>query len=120
MENNIDDSVENPFNLADEFKQKNDISTNYESEVNISSNNSSLLNESLRSSSKKTSIDDFYLTKVIGKGSYAKVVLGMNLNSNKVYALKIIDKYFLKKVRIFFIKLIVFINTFEFFLHVFF
>ncbi len=99
MENNLEDSIENSFYLADEFKQKNDISTNYESEVNISSNNSSLLNESVRSISKKNTIDDFYMTRVIGKGSYANVVLGMNLNSNKIYALKVIDKYFLRKVR---------------------
>jgi len=98
MENFIDDSIENPFNLEEEIKQKCDISSNYDSEVNNSSNNSSLLNESLRSSSKKLSIDDFYITSLISIGSYAEVVMGININSNKIYAIKIMEKYFLTKV----------------------
>lgn len=48
---------------------------------------------------KKPSIDDFEISFVLGKGSYAKVVLAKNKNSEKFYALKIIDKKFLKRVR---------------------
>lgn len=47
---------------------------------------------------KKISIEDFEISYVLGKGSYAKVVLAKNIHSLKVFALKIIDKKFLKRV----------------------
>jgi hypothetical protein len=47
---------------------------------------------------KKLSIEDFEISFTLGKGSYAKVVLAKNKKSQKLYALKIIDKKFLKRV----------------------
>jgi hypothetical protein len=50
---------------------------------------------------KRNSIKDFHINYVLGKGSYAKVVLATNIYTNKQYALKLIDKKFLEKVKIF-------------------
>lgn len=50
---------------------------------------------------KKTTIKDFELMYVLGRGSYAKVVKAKNIFTDKFYALKIIDKKFLAKVNIF-------------------
>ncbi|RKP38670.1 serine/threonine-protein kinase Sgk2, partial [Dimargaris cristalligena] len=44
-----------------------------------------------------TTIDDFYLLKVIGKGSYGKVMLARHKNSGKVYAIKVITKKSLQR-----------------------
>ncbi|KAJ1970207.1 Serine/threonine-protein kinase Sgk2 [Dimargaris xerosporica] len=40
----------------------------------------------------KVSLDDFCLLKVIGKGSYGKVMLARHKHSAKVYAIKVISK----------------------------
>ena len=47
---------------------------------------------------KKNSINDFDIIQVLGRGSYAKVVLARNIFSGMQYAIKIIDKKFLEKV----------------------
>lgn len=49
---------------------------------------------------RKNAITDFELIYVLGKGSYAKVVKARNIFTNKFYALKIIDKKFVAKVKI--------------------
>jgi serine/threonine protein kinase len=52
----------------------------------------------------KTSINDFDILSVLGKGSYAKVVLGKNIYTGELFAIKIIDKKFLEKVKLVFKK----------------
>lgn len=42
--------------------------------------------------SKHVTLDDFKLLSVIGKGSYAKVVLVKKNDSDKTYAMKILKK----------------------------
>ena len=42
-----------------------------------------------------TSLKDFKTLKILGKGSYGKVYLVKNINTNKIYAMKILDKQFL-------------------------
>ena len=41
------------------------------------------------------SLKDFKTLKILGKGSYGKVYLVKNINTNKIYAMKILDKQFL-------------------------
>jgi serum/glucocorticoid-regulated kinase 2 len=41
-------------------------------------------------------IDKFYLLKVIGKGSYAKVLLVRKKDNDKLYALKALKKKYLE------------------------
>lgn len=48
-------------------------------------------------SPRKMSIKDFQLIKNLGKGSYARVVKAKHLTSNKIYAIKVIDKEFIEK-----------------------
>lgn len=60
---------------------------------NIVLMNKSNLNEIKESDSKKLTIEDFCLFNHLGNGSFSKVVLGKNINSNKLYAIKITDKY---------------------------
>jgi hypothetical protein len=68
-----------------------DCSGDYESQV--------LFIESCQGSpKKKNTIKDFDDYHLLGKGSYAKVYLARNIYTNKNYALKIIDKFFLSKV----------------------
>lgn len=47
---------------------------------------------------KRNTVKDFQMSYILGKGSYAKVVLATNIYTDKQYALKIIDKIFLGKV----------------------
>ena len=47
---------------------------------------------STASTAKKTSIEDFQIIKLLGKGSYAKVELATHNLNGKLYALKIINK----------------------------
>jgi serine/threonine protein kinase len=42
-------------------------------------------------------LDDFSLLTVIGKGSYAKVVLVKRKGNEKVYAMKILKKKYIEK-----------------------
>jgi len=43
-------------------------------------------------SNDKMSIDDFSIKKVIGKGSYGKVLLVVKNDDKKVYAMKVLKK----------------------------
>ena len=54
---------------------------------------------SLTSPYKKLSVDDFELLKVIGKGSFGKVMQVRKKSSNKIYAMKILKKDILLKRR---------------------
>lgn len=47
--------------------------------------------------SKHVTLDDFKLLSVIGKGSYAKVVLVKKNDSDKTYAMKILKKKHIEK-----------------------
>jgi serine/threonine protein kinase len=47
----------------------------------------------------KPSIKDFEIVNVLGRGSYAKVLLGRNYYTGEVRAIKAIDKAFLEKVK---------------------
>ena len=53
----------------------------------------------LRSLREKVNMNSFITISVIGKGSYAKVVLVRKKDNQKVYALKIIKKKHLTKAR---------------------
>lgn len=46
----------------------------------------------------KITLADFQTVTLIGRGSYGEVSLVKKISNNKVYALKAIDKYFMKKV----------------------
>lgn len=94
-----------------EKKLSCDLPTNInteESKLKQSPDNSLLINNELENLSpkKKIGIEDFEVIYVLGKGSYAKVVLAKNIYTNKISALKIMDKKFLKRVNI---------NNFRFF-----
>jgi serine/threonine protein kinase len=47
---------------------------------------------------KRNNINDFDILNILGRGSYAKVVLAKNIYTGDLYAIKIIDKKFLEKV----------------------
>jgi hypothetical protein len=66
---------------------------------NTDSDNVFIIDSVNNSPKKRNSIKDFELINVLGRGSYAKVVLARNIYTNKYYALKVIDKLFLEKVR---------------------
>ena len=46
---------------------------------------------------KKVTLEDFSMISKIGKGSFAKVILVKKNDSNELYALKIMNKEFIKK-----------------------
>jgi 3-phosphoinositide dependent protein kinase-1 len=50
------------------------------------------------SPSKKPTFKDFEPLSDLGRGAYAKVSLVRNLNTNKKFAIKIMDKYFMNKL----------------------
>jgi len=95
-----------PYNLIKESKSNHfyEEASNEIKIENIKENNNENINnettnkEECSSPRKKISIEDFEISYVLGKGSYAKVVLAKNIHSLKDYALKIIDKKFLKRV----------------------
>ncbi len=70
------------------------------SESNTDSDNVYIIDSSNYSPKKRNTIKDFEITYVLGKGSYGKVVFAKNIYTNKSYAIKIIDKKFLEKVKI--------------------
>lgn len=79
--------------------EESKIMTSPENPCNINEKNNKT-NPETSSPKKKISIEDFEISYVLGKGSYAKVVLARNIHTLKVFALKIIDKKFLKRVRL--------------------
>lgn len=120
-EDTIDEAILNEMKKKFLNKDKNekkisDISTNLnteESKTKSSPDNSCIVNDNINSKEKennndnkeecvsprkKISIEDFEISYVLGKGSYAKVVLAKNIHNLKIFALKIIDKKFLKRV----------------------
>ena len=46
---------------------------------------------------EKVDLNSFYLLRVVGKGSYAKVVMVKKKSNNKIYAMKILKKEYIKK-----------------------
>ena len=93
-------SIESGYIVSPEktsYKDKDEVDSskleNTDSESNVV-----YIQSSEESPMKRNTIKDFQISYVIGKGSYAKVVLATNIYTNKQYALKIIDKLFLGKV----------------------
>lgn len=76
----------------------NSFINNYNRESTDKENNNNNNKDEPVSPRKKISIEDFEISYVLGKGSYAKVVLAKNIHTLKIFALKIIDKKFLKRV----------------------
>ena len=60
-----------------------------------STNRTSIFTSRTSFDSSTISLEDFETLKLLGKGSYGKVYLVKNINSNKVYAMKVLDKQFL-------------------------
>ena len=60
-----------------------------------STNRTSIFTSRSSLDSSNISLEDFETLKLLGKGSYGKVYLVKNINSNKVYAMKVLDKQFL-------------------------
>ena len=46
---------------------------------------------------RRIGIEDFSMLRIIGKGSYAKVALVRMKDNNKIYAMKILKKDFIKQ-----------------------
>ncbi len=91
---NINKSKEKKFSSFDIYNNNNN---NYDNKNKINEKKEKI-EEKEEKDKKKLSIEDFEVSFTLGKGSYAKVVLAKNKNSQKLYALKIIDKKFLKRV----------------------
>ncbi len=83
--------------IQDELEvERNENLLSYESDD--SENSIIIVDCSSDSPKKKISIRDFEIINLLGKGAYAKVVLAKNIYNNKLYALKVIDKDFLRLV----------------------
>ena len=54
--------------------------------------------KTMRDPQKKISINDFHIISELGRGAYGKVVLARSKATDKEYAIKIIDKFFLDKL----------------------
>ena len=48
-------------------------------------------------------LDDYKFVKLLGKGAYSEVILALQVSTNKLVAMKMIDKLFLEKVLVNFI-----------------
>jgi serine/threonine protein kinase len=87
-ENQINENLKNKRARSAEKKQKND-----NANIPHSSSNTSISSRlSTSSTQKKTSIEDFSIIQELGKGAYAKVLLGKHNINNKLYAIKKINK----------------------------
>ena len=87
-ENQINENLKNKRAKSAQKKNKNE-------NANIpysSSKNSMSSRISTASTQKKTSIEDFTIIQELGKGAYAKVLLGKHNLNNKLYAIKKINK----------------------------
>jgi hypothetical protein len=77
-----------------------DNNTEHKSLTSTKSNDNIFIIESpTESPRKRNTINDFDLISVLGKGSYAKVIHGKNIYTGDSYAIKVIDKQFVDKVR---------------------
>ena len=52
---------------------------------------------SIDANTTPATLEDFKHLKVLGRGSFGKVILVKNENNNKLYAMKILDKKFIVK-----------------------
>lgn len=52
----------------------------------------------MKSSQKGPSIDDFIIIRTLGSGAYGEVQLVQKKSNSKQYAMKVIDKNFLRRV----------------------
>ena len=57
------------------------------------------MRESTTGSRAKLNIEDFELQGILGEGSYGKVYCAMDKLNNKKFAIKVLDKYHIMKVR---------------------
>ena len=103
---NIDSLISKDKDFSDsvnneENKSTGSISSSPCSSLKDSEQNNIFISDAIEDSpKKKNSIKDFEISYVLGKGAYAKVVLAKNIYTDKYYALKVIDKEFLSKVKI--------------------
>lgn len=49
-------------------------------------------------SKKRLSIEDFHIERELGRGAFGKVVLAKSKKTQKTYALKVLDKFFMEKL----------------------
>ncbi|PIN14381.1 3-phosphoinositide-dependent protein kinase (PDK1) [Handroanthus impetiginosus] len=84
--------------MEKEFNSKLRIQSNSSSSKNINNNDSQRSkNFAFRAPQENFSIQDFELGKIHGVGSYSKVVRAKKKDTGIVYALKIMDKEFIRK-----------------------
>ena len=60
--------------------------------IHYSPTSANKLNDQMNKLDKNTTLEDFYMLCVIGKGSYAKVVLVKRKDTGEIMALKILKK----------------------------
>ena len=77
-----------------DYSTKNvaDFSTNGLSHYNSENCVKGLIDSNRSSTATIVSVDEFQPIKLLGKGSYGKVLLVKYFNNNKIYAMKVIDK----------------------------
>lgn len=51
------------------------------------------------SNKRKLAIDDFEIQGTLGEGSYGKVYCALDKSDKKLYAIKVLDKYHIMKVK---------------------
>ena len=68
------------------------------SKLTSASSTDSLYGMDIPKNKKTSSIDDYEIVEMLGKGSYAKVELGRNIYTNNLYAIKNINKTFVQRV----------------------
>ena len=60
-------------------------------------NSTNIVNQYEKQQKEKVDLESFLLLTVVGKGSYAKVVLVRKKDNNKIYAMKILKKAYIEK-----------------------
>ena len=81
----------NKESINDELYNENLIPDN----ITISDSPSNIPSTRISLDASSTSLDDFKKLEVIGQGSFGKVFLVKNINNNKIYAMKVLEKKFL-------------------------
>jgi hypothetical protein len=84
-----------------EFKQENihkSINEEHLKSLSSTSSHEESVESPNSSPKRRNSISDFDIVGLLGKGSYAKVVLGRNIYTGDSYAIKSMDKKFIEKV----------------------